>query len=385
VGKNIVILGSTGSIGQRTLDVVEALGDGWRIVGLAAGSNWRTLAEQARKFRPRRVVLSQDRDYARLKETLRDLPIEVAAGPAAVEELAEAPDADFVLCAIVGAQSLLSVLRAIEAGKNIGLASKEALVLGGPQVMARAREKSVAILPVDSEHSAIFQALQAGRSGEVRRIILTASGGPFRQWDKHKIRQATLDQALEHPTWSMGKKITIDSATMMNKALEIIEAHHLFGVGEDKISVLIHPESIVHSLVEFCDGSVIGQFSVPDMAIPIQLALTWPDRRPCIGEGLDLARISRLHFYEPDFEKFPALRLAYEVARRGGTAGAVFNAANERAVELFVAGKIRFGEIVETIERVLQRHEWIERPSLEDLLQADQWARNEVKECICNC
>ncbi len=352
------------------------------MVGLAAGSNWEKLARQARQFVPRQVVLSDPRHMDQLRNALRDLPIKVSAGASEVVELAGLPEADFVLCAIVGSQSILPVLRAIEAGKEIGLASKEALVLAGRQVMRSAKEKKVNLLPVDSEHSAVFQALQAGKPREVSRIILTASGGPFRDWTKEKIRHATLNEALAHPTWAMGKKITIDSATMMNKALEIIEAHYLFDVPAEKIQVLIHPESIVHSLVEFCDGSVIGQFSVPDMAIPIQLALTWPSRENGIGKGLNLARVGQLNFFDPDFGKFPALRLAYEVAKKGGTAGAVFNAANERAVETFIAGKIKFGEIVDMIESVLGRHDWIADPSLEELLQADQWARNEVNECL---
>jgi 1-deoxy-D-xylulose-5-phosphate reductoisomerase len=384
VGKGIVILGSTGSIGQRTLEVVQGLGEGWRVLGLAAGGNWEKLARQARQFLPRRIVISEPRFLDRLREAVKDLPMEVAAGPQAVAELAELPEAEFVVCAIVGSQSILSVLRAIEAGKDIGLASKEALVLAGRQVMSRARAKKVNLLPVDSEHSAVFQALQAGKPKEVDRIILTASGGPFRDWSKDKIRQATLTEALAHPTWAMGKKITIDSATMMNKALEIIEAHYLFDVPPEKIKVLVHPESIVHSLVEFCDGSVIGQFSVPDMAIPIQLALTWPQRRDGIGKGLNLAKIGQLNFFEPDFGKFPALRLAYEVAEKGGSAGAVLNAANEQAVEAFIAGKIKFGEIVDMIECVLGRHNLIADPTLDDLLGADQWARNEVIECLRN-
>jgi len=382
VGNQIVILGSTGSIGKRTLDVIQGLGEGWRVAGLAAGSNWQILAEQAKRFRPKHVVISNPKHYEHLKQALHDLPITVSAGTSAVADLATLPEADFVLCAIVGAQSLLSVLQAIDAGKTVGLASKEALVLAGDQVMSRARAKGVQVLPVDSEHSAVFQALNAGRREDVRRIILTASGGPFRNWSKQSIQSATLAQALAHPTWSMGKKITIDSATMMNKALEIIEARYLFDVSADRIGVLIHPESIIHSLVEFCDGSVIGQLSVPDMAIPIQLALTWPERRPCIGRGLNLAQLGRLNFAEPDFEKFPALRLAYQVAEKGGTAGAVLNAANAQAVAIFIKDQLQFGEIVEIIERVLADHTWVAKPTLEDLLQADQWARNEVNRCL---
>ncbi len=383
--KRIVILGSTGSIGKRTIDVVRTLGSDWKIVGLAAGSNWKLLSEQARAILPDRVVIAQNENYSELRSSLRDLPIEVSCGTSEVEDLAGMDEADFVLCAIVGSQSISSVLRAIDAGHDIGIASKEALVLAGQQVMSRAREKGIAFLPVDSEHSAIFQSMRAGNRSEVHRIILTASGGPFRDWPAEKVRKASLKEALSHPTWSMGEKITIDSATMMNKALEIIEAHYLFEIEPDKISVLVHPESIVHSLVEFSDGSTIGQCSIPDMALPIEYALTWPERRQCVGERLDLARVGRLNFYEPDFEKFPAIRLAYQVAEKGGTAGAVFNAANEMAVDIFIQGRIIFGKITELVDKVLNKHEWKANPSLEELLEADRWARNEVIECMNRC
>jgi 1-deoxy-D-xylulose-5-phosphate reductoisomerase len=383
--KNIVVLGSTGSIGKRTLDVASALGDECHIEGLAAGRNWQELAKQARRFLPKHVAIADEQYYDLLKSALKDLPIEVSAGENAVQSLAELSEVNFVLCAIVGAQSILSVLKAIDAGKTVGLASKEALVLAGQEVMAKAREKHVHILPVDSEHSAVFQCLLAGEKQEVHRIILTASGGPFRDWPREKIYNASLEQALNHPTWSMGKKITIDSATMMNKALEIIEAKHLFDTPVDTIEVVIHPESIIHSLVEYCDGAMIGQFSLPDMALPIQYALTWPERREGINRRLNLADIGKLNFYKPDYSKFPALRLAYEVAARGGTCGAVFNAANEKAVEFFLAGKIKFGEITELVEKVLTNHKWISKPGLEELLQADQWAREEVIRCTQNC
>ncbi len=288
-------------------------------------------------------------------------------------------EANFVICAIVGARSITSVMHAINAGHDIGFASKEALVLAGKQIMSLAREKKINMLPIDSEHSAIFQAMQAGTSKEVHKIILTASGGPFRDWPTKKMQDATLSQALEHPTWSMGTKITVDSATMMNKALEIIEAHYLFDMPASQIDVLIHPESIAHSFVEFCDGSVIGQFSIPDMAMPIQYALTWPVRKNmCISKRLDLSAIGLLHFHKPDFEKFPALKLGYEVAQAGGTSGAVFNAANEQAVEIFIQGKIRFGKIVELIERVLDKHEFKSEPKLEELFELDRWARQEI-------
>ncbi len=382
MGKRIVILGSTGSIGTRTIEVVRNLGEDWRVVGLAAGGNWRRLAEQAREILPKRVVIAEERFYHELKDALKGLPIEVSAGQEQVESLSAMGEADFIVCAIVGARSITSVLRAIDAGKDIGLASKEALVLAGRVVMSRAKEKGINLLPIDSEHSAIFQSMQAGDRKEVNRIILTASGGPFRDWPVERIRNATLEQALAHPTWSMGTKITVDSATMMNKSLEIIEAHHLFDIDASNIDVLIHPESIAHSFVEFCDGSVIGQLSVPDMAMPIQYALTWPMRSKCIGNHLDLSAVGRLHFHKPDFDKFPALKLGYEVADVGGTAGAVFNAANEQAVEVFIQGKINFGEIVDLIKRVLDRHKFKSNPELEELFELDRWARQEIIKCL---
>ncbi len=378
MGKRVIILGSTGSIGSRAIDVIRALGAGWEIVGLAAGSNWKKLAEQAREFEPKRVVIADHRYHKELADCLCDLPIEVFSGEEQVEALAGMEGADFVICAIMGAKSIKSVIRAIRSGYDIGFASKESLVLAGKQIMLLARERGIRLLPVDSEHSAIFQAMQAGKQEEVERIILTASGGAFRDWPVEKMKEATLKEALEHPTWSMGTKITVDSATMINKALEIIEAHYLFDIDVSRIEVLIHPESIAHSFVEFCDGSVIGQFSVPDMAMPIQYALTWPERRVCIINRLDLSSVGRLHFYGPDFSKFPALKLGYEVARAGGTAGAVFNAANEQAVDMFISGKIKFGRIVELIEEVLDRHKFKSNPELDELFELDKWARREV-------
>lgn len=382
--KRIVILGSTGSIGRRAIEVVEALGCGYRIVGLAAYSNWPLLSEQARKLLPERVVIAERAYYEELKGALAGLPLELAAGQQAVVDLAGWEGADFVLCAIPGAESIFSVLAAIGAGSDVGVASKESLVLAGDIVVHEAQKRGVALLPVDSEHSAILQAISAGKKEEIRRIILTGTGGPFRDWPEEKIRNASLEEALSHPKWSMGKKITIDSATMMNKALELIEAKHLFGIPVDKIDILIHPEAIVHSLVEFCDGAQIAQLSLPDMAIPIAYAITWPERKDLssVVNYLDLAKEGSLSFYKPDTQKFPAIRLAYEVARQEGGYPAVFNAANEEAVRLFLEGKIAFGRIIELIERALESFEPKSSLTIEDLLAIDTWARRKVRECV---
>lgn len=381
-GKTIVILGSTGSIGSRALDVISSLGPDWHVAGLSAGSNWRTLAEQARKFLPRLVAISDERHYEPLKAELKDTPVDVTAGANAVEQMAAMAEADITLCAIVGSASIGPAFAAARSGKVLALASKEALVVTGDLLLEAAREAGATIIPVDSEHSAVFQAIQAGRTDQVQTITLTASGGPFLNWPIEKIKAATLEEALNHPTWSMGKKITIDSATMMNKALEIIEAHHLFNLPAEHIKVLIHPESIVHCLVEFVDGVMIGQLSEPDMAIPIQYALTWPDRQPGIAQPLNLGKIGRLTFIEPDREKFPAIDLAFSVVELGGSAPAVLNAANEQAVDCFINARISFGQIVELTRRVLLRHNYKFAPDLDELLAIDRWAREEVIRCM---
>ena len=378
--KRILLLGSTGSIGQNTLEVLAGLQDRCEVVGLAAGSQWEALAQQVRYWRPRAVAISDARNADPLRAAVGG-ETSVLAGPDALVELVETVACDCVVAAVVGAAGLPATLRAVELGRQIALANKETLVVAGALIAPLARRTGARLVPIDSEHSAIFQAMQAGRRSEVKRVFLTASGGPFRTWSRERIAAATLEEALNHPTWDMGPKVTIDSATMMNKALEIIEARWLFGLEPDQIDVLVHPESAVHSLVEFCDGSLIAQLGSPDMRTPIQYALTYPDRLPCPSAALDLAALRRLHFFPPDVEKFPALRLGHETARRGGTAGAVLNAANESAVELFRAGEIRFPEIVELTEQALRRHESIDNPSLEELLAADRWARNEVAQC----
>ena len=377
--KRVALLGSTGSIGTSCLDVIAALPDRLAVAALTAHTNWERLCEQARRFRPRCVTLTDDARLAQLDRSRLDGDVELLVAPDRVERLVTDPGTDIVLTAVVGAAGLRGTWAALAAGKTVCVANKETLVLAGPLVMDLARRTGARILPVDSEHSAVFQAMQAGQPREVRRIQLTASGGPFRTWSREQIEAATPEQALKHPTWQMGRKITIDSATMMNKALEIIEAKWLFGLDPDQIEVIVHPESIVHSLVEFADGSVIAQLSPPDMRLPIQYALCFPDRVPGPSPRLDLARLGPLHFEAADMERFPALQLGYEVARRGGTAGAVLNAANEVAVERFLAGTIRFSDIVRACRAVLESHTFDPGPTLDGLLAADRWARDAAR------
>lgn len=378
--KRIILLGSTGSIGCSALEVAAALDHQVRIVGLAANRDWRKLADQARRTGAAAVALADDRHYDDLRQACPP-GTRILTGADGLVELVETLEADFVLSAIVGAAGLPATLAAVRRGLDVGLANKESLVIAGPLLMPLARERGSRLIPVDSEHSAIFQSLASGRIEEVRRIYLTASGGPFRTWPAERMAEATIQEALNHPIWSMGPKITIDSATMMNKALEVIEAHHLFGFEVDQIEVLVHPESIIHSMVEFRDGSVIAQLGTPDMKTPIQYAITYPDRVEGLAESLDWSTARTLRFEPPSFERFPALRLGYEAARRGGTCGAVLNGANEAAVERFRAGEIPFGQIAALVETALRRHKDIEAPSLEALLAADAWARQEVCEC----
>jgi 1-deoxy-D-xylulose-5-phosphate reductoisomerase len=380
VTKKAIVLGSTGSIGRSTLDVLSSLNGAWTVSGLAARSRARELAQQANRLHPYAVAIVQQDLLDELRDTLLYKP-RVFAGPDALVELLHAVEFDCVVCAVVGAAGLSAAVRAVELRKRLALASKEVLVVAGSLLMPLARKTGAEIVPVDSEHSAIFQALQAGQRSEVRKVYLTASGGPFRTWSQEAMESATLEDAMRHPTWEMGPKITIDSATMMNKALEIVEARWLFDLDAEQIEVVIHPESIIHSLVEFCDGSVVAQLSTPDMRTPIQYALTYPRRQPCPSGQLDLAAIGRLSFHAPDRERFPALRLGYEVARRGGTCGAVLNAANETAVELFRKGDIPFGDIARLTEAALHEHVFHPAPTLEELLSADRWARKEVARC----
>jgi len=380
VTKRIAILGSTGSIGKNALRVIDSLGPQYQIVALSAHSSVELLAEQARRYKPGFVAIT-NADYAeQLGEFLGDLDIEILAGPDGLIQIAELEDVDIVLTAVVGAAGLPAVIAAGSKGKRLAIANKEPLVIAGELLRKEIEQNGGIILPVDSEHSAVFQAIQSGSREEVKKIILTASGGPFRQATAEDIRNVTLEQALSHPVWNMGPKITIDSATMMNKAFEIIEARWLFDIPVEKIEVLIHPESIVHSIVEFVDGSMIAQLGEPDMCLPIQYALTYPSRVAGIAKTLRLEEIGKLTFEKPNLEIFRALSLGYEVARTGGTAPVVFNAANEAAVEEFLAGRIKFVNIVEIIENCLNRHNVKTTVSLEEVLEVDAWARREVME-----
>lgn len=381
--KRIAILGSTGSIGKNALRVIEALGSDYEIVALSAHSNVELLAEQVNLCKPKYAAISNGGLYGELRSQVDDA-VNVLSGPEGLVEIAESAEVDIVVTAVVGVAGLDAAIAAAKAGKTLAVANKEPLVVAGELLTRTARENGAKILPVDSEHSAIFQALQAGRAEDVNKIILTSSGGPFRGATAEDLQNVTVEQALAHPTWNMGPKITVDSATMMNKALEVIEAHWLFDVGVEKIEILVHPESIVHSLVEFVDGSVIAQLGSPDMCLPIQYALTYPGRCKGITEHLKLDELGKLTFEKPDLETFRSLKLGFEVARTGGTAAAVFNAANEAAVERFLEGKIRFSNIVELIEDCLSRHSVTLDAGLEDLLEADAWARREVKELTCS-
>lgn len=382
MAKRITILGSTGSIGKNTLRVIEALGEGYEVVGLSARSSYELLAEQARRYKPRVIAITNADYFEQLSDLTGDLDVKVLAGPEGLIEIAELADVDIVLTAIVGAAGLPAVLAAAQKGKTLAIANKEPLVIAGELLTMAAKENGCTILPVDSEHSAIFQAMQAGSREEVSRIILTSSGGPFRKATVEDIQEVTVEETLSHPVWDMGPKITVDSATMMNKALEVIEAHWLFGIAVEKIEVLIHPESIVHSLVEFVDGSVIAQLGRPDMCLPIQYALTYPARVAGIAKHLQFEKIGKLTFERPNLETFRALSLGFDVARTGGTAAVVFNAANEAAVQEFLAGRIKFVSIVELIEHCLNKHNVKTSVSLEELLEADAWARREVIKCL---
>jgi len=379
VSQGIAILGSTGSIGRNALRVISGLGAGYHVVGLSAHSSVELLAEQTRRYRPQFVAVT-NRDYAeRFRALLDGWETEILVGPESLTTLVEADQVDTVLTAVVGAAGLPSALAAARSGKRLAIANKEPLAIAGELLTKIARDHGSTLLPVDSEHSAVFQAMQSGRASEVRKILLTGSGGPFRGATREELEDVTVEQALNHPTWQMGPKITVDSATLMNKALEVIEARWLFDVSVDKIEVLIHPESIVHSLVEFVDGSVIAQLGEPDMCLPIQYALTYPRRVAGISKPLRLEEIGRLHFERPASETFRALTLAYDVARTGGTAPVVFNAANETAVENFLAGQISFVQIMELVEHCLDKHEVRPTACLDDVLAADAWARDEVK------
>lgn len=375
--RRVVVLGSTGSIGTSCLDVIASFPERLQAVGLSAHSNWQALLPQIEAHRPRWVTLT-DPDAARQLDAERLRNTELLGGLDAIQRMVTDADVDLVVVAIVGSAGLFGTWSALEAGKIVAVANKETLVMAGKLVTDLARRTGAMILPVDSEHSAIFQLLQDRRRSEVQRVVLTASGGPFRGRTERDLQQITPAEALKHPTWNMGPKITVDSATLMNKALEIIEAHWLFGLSAEQIEVVIHPESMIHSFVEFVDGSVLAQLSPPDMRLPIQYALLYPERCAGPARRLDWTSLRSLHFEKPDLETFPALQLGYEVVRRGGTCGAVLNAANEAAVSRFLAGTLRFVDIPCVCREVLSTHHYRAQPTLSELVSVDRWAREEV-------
>jgi 1-deoxy-D-xylulose-5-phosphate reductoisomerase len=377
--KRLAILGSTGSIGRSALAVVDAHPTRLSVVSLAAGDNATLLAEQVERYRPDIVAIAAADGIDRLRASLSSLPPMIASGPAGLIAVATHPDVDIVVCASSGTAGLEAVLAAIAAGKTIALANKEVLVMAGELVTAAARARGVAILPVDSEHNAIHQCLHGRSTSEIRRLILTASGGPFREMPAEVLHEVTPAAALKHPTWQMGRKITIDSATLMNKGLEVIEAHWLFNVAADQIDVVIHPQSIVHSFVELIDGSVIAQLGVTDMRLPIQYACSYPERWDAPVPSLDLAQAGRLEFMPPPHERFPCLGLAYRALRTGGTLPVVLNAANEVAVELFLEGHLGFTGIARVIEKTMDAHTVEEVSSLDVVHRADAWGREQAR------
>lgn len=380
--KAITLLGSTGSIGTQTLDIVASHPDEFRLVGIATRRNVDLLAQQIEQFRPEVAAICDPSRLDALKGAIAHLdnPPQLLAGEEGVAEVAAYGDAEAVVTGIVGCAGLLPTIAAIKAGKDIALANKETLIAGGPVVLPLVEEHQVKLLPADSEHSAIFQCLQGVPEGGLRRIILTASGGAFRDWPVEKLPEVKVADALKHPNWSMGQKITVDSATLMNKGLEVIEAHYLFGLDYDHIDIVIHPQSIIHSLIEVQDTSVLAQLGWPDMRLPLLYALSWPERIATDWEPLDLVKAGDLTFREPDHKKYPCMNLAYAAGRAGGSMPAVLNAANEQAVALFLEEKIQFLDIPRLIERVCDRHQQdnCPSPSLDDILEADQWARQQV-------
>ena len=388
--RRVAILGATGSIGRNAVEVIRSSGGRLVATVLSGRRNLDELEEKAEALRPHYVVAADEEAAASHKWKRLPKGTELLVGPGGLEQAARCNEVDVVLAAIVGSAGVRSTLAALEAGKTVALANKETLVTAGPLVrraLDRARELDPEgpdrLLPVDSEHSAIHQSLACGRRDEVERLVLTASGGPFRTWSADQLAQVTVDEALAHPTWEMGPKITVDSATMMNKALEVIEARWLFDVPADRIRVVIHPQSTIHSMVEFVDGSVVAQLGPPDMKLPIQHALDYPRRLPGPAERLDWGRAHELRFEPADFDRFPALSLGFQCARAGGASGAVLNAANEAAVQAFLDGDLHFTEIVPACRSVLEAHKPVENPTLEQLEELDAWARQEVQQWVC--
>ncbi len=380
--KKVTILGSTGSIGNAALDVIRQFRDRFEVTALAAGSNVKLLSEQIRDFKPQLAGIYDEGAYNELKSEFPS--VNIVAGEEGIRDVASYAETDIILSAIVGAAGLAPTLDAVKTGKTIGLANKESLVMAGEHVQSLASENNARIIPVDSEHSAIFQCVNGKDSKALKNLVLTASGGPFVSRGKDEMDEITVGDALNHPNWSMGKKITIDSSTLMNKGLEVIEAHHLFGLGAKNIKVLIHPQSIVHSMVEFIDGSILAQLSKPDMKGPIAYALSYPDRLEGVMSQCLLSEIGTLSFMEPDTDKFPCLKFAYEALEKGGTMPAVLNAANEVAVYAFLDEKINFSLIPVIIEKVMSLHQPVANPDLADILHYDTWSRevteNSIKE-----
>jgi 1-deoxy-D-xylulose-5-phosphate reductoisomerase len=378
--RRLAILGSTGSIGVTTLDLVARFPDRFCVEALAAGKNVARLAEQMRRFQPSIVAAADEAAANELRQTVPEFSGKIVPGSEGLRAVATAERADLVVSALVGALGLAPTLAAIEAGKDVALANKEVLVVAGELVQAAARRAGVRLMPIDSEHNAIFQSMHGHRREDVRRIILTASGGPFLRVPLEQLRSVTREQALQHPTWKMGDKITIDSSTLMNKGLEVIEAHWLFDLPPDRIDVVVHPQSIVHSMVEYIDGSVIAQLGIPDMSIPISYILAYPERVPLAHlPALDLVRAGRLEFVAPDLERFPCLGLAYRVLEEKGAAPAVLNAANEVLVQAFLDGRIPYLDLPRIARAVLDAHRRVSQPTLDQLLDADVWARNEAR------
>lgn len=371
--KKIAILGSTGSIGAQTLDVVREHSDELQVVALAAGSNKERLKEQIKEFHPKLVSLSDEKKAQELKEELAGEQVEVVCGMEGLIEVAGADSADVVVTAVVGMMGILPTMEAIKKGKDIALANKETLVTAGHLIIPMAKEYGVSILPVDSEHSAIFQSLQGEPKAALDKILLTASGGPFRGKSAEFLETVTLEDALNHPNWSMGPKITIDSSTMVNKGLEVMEAKWLFGVDYSQIEVVIQPQSIIHSMVQYVDGAIIAQLGTPDMRVPIEYALFYPERRSLSGDRLDFSKLSQITFEKPDYKVFRGLSLAIEAGKTGGTMPTVFNAANERAVAKFLKGEIKYTDIVRSIEKCMDAHKVSAHPDLEEILATEQW------------
>ena len=369
--KTIAILGSTGSIGTQTLEVAEANKD-LKVAAMSAGSNVKLLEQQIRKFHPKLAVLASEEAAKDLKERVRDLDVRIASGMEGLIEAATLPEAEILVTAIVGMVGIRPTIAAIEAGKDVALANKETLVTAGHIIMPLAKERNVRILPVDSEHSAIFQALNGEDKRQISRILLTASGGPFRGKKRQDLEKVRLEDALKHPNWAMGQKITIDSATLVNKGLEVMEAKWLFGTDLEQIEVVVQPQSVIHSMVEFADGAVIAQLGTPDMKLPIQYALYYPERRFLDGRRLDFEKLGQISFEKPDMETFLGLPLAFRAARAGGTMPTVFNAANERAVSKFLHKQIRFLDIYEILTACMEEHRVVEKPTVEEILTAEQ-------------